>query len=101
MKLLLFICFIFCFSWLGTGKQKTFTVAPATANDTGDTIDFTKQIQPVLVSHCSPCHFPGGKMYERLPFDKDTTIVAHEAGILRRIKGDDNALIKAFVRQNH
>ncbi|MEP6948032.1 MAG: hypothetical protein ABI863_02100 [Ginsengibacter sp.] len=40
-----------------------------------DTISFTSQILPILVSHCSPCHFTGGKMYERLPFDTRETIV--------------------------
>jgi hypothetical protein len=53
-----------------------------------------------MIKNCSPCHFPGGKMYERLPFDKDTTIINHETGILKRIKGDENALIKAFVQQH-
>lgn len=65
-----------------------------------DTIHFTTHIQPILVSRCSPCHFTGGKMYERLPFDKDTTIINHSAGILRRIKDEkENALIKEFVQQ--
>ena len=65
-----------------------------------DTIQFAHQIQPILVKHCSPCHFTGGKMYERMPFDMDTTIINHEAGILRRIKGDESVLIKAFIQQN-
>ena len=65
-----------------------------------DTIDFSSQIQPILVKNCSPCHFAGGKMYERMPFDKDTTIINHETGILKRIKGDENVLLKAFIRQN-
>ena len=40
-------------------------------------------------------------MYERLPFDKDTTIVNHSASILKRIKNtEENALIKEFISQN-
>jgi hypothetical protein len=39
-------------------------------------------------------------MYERLPFDKDTTIINHESGVLKRIKGDENTLIKSFIQQN-
>jgi hypothetical protein len=69
-----------------------------------DTIDFTTQIKPILVSHCSPCHFTGGKMYGRLPFDKDTTIVGHEEAVLRRIKDmKENELIKQYIQQqkNH
>ena len=64
-----------------------------------DTIDFTTQVQPILVKNCSPCHFTGGKMYEKMPFDKDTTIINHQAGILKRIKGEENTLIRSFVEQ--
>ena len=64
-----------------------------------DTIHFASQIQPILIKNCSPCHFTGGKMYERMPFDKDTTILNHQAGILRRIKGEENTLIRSFVEQ--
>jgi hypothetical protein len=100
MKTLLLFGFIFLFGWLGSTiknpsgmsvSQKTITVK--------DTIHFASQIQPILVKNCSPCHFTGGKMYERMPFDKDTTIINHEAGILRRIKGEENTLIRSFVEQ--
>ena len=64
-----------------------------------DTIDFATQVQPILVKNCSPCHFTGGKMYEKMPFDKDTTIINHQAGILKRIKGEENTLIRSFVEQ--
>ena len=64
-----------------------------------DTIDFTTRVQPILVKNCSPCHFTGGKMYEKMPFDKDTTIINHQAGILKRIKGEENTLIRSFVEQ--
>jgi len=61
---------------------------------------FCQQIQPILVKNCSPCHFTGGKMYERMPFDKDSTIINHETGILKRIKVEENLLIKTFIEQN-
>jgi hypothetical protein len=65
-----------------------------------DVVDFSSQVQPILVTRCSPCHFPGGKMYGRMPFDQDTTILSHEAGILRRIKDEkENALIRTFINQ--
>jgi hypothetical protein len=39
-------------------------------------------------------------MYERLPFDKDTTIVGHEEVVLRRIKDEkENSLIKQYIQQ--
>ena len=100
MKPLLFFGFIFLFGWLGSStkkpsgipiSQKTITVK--------DTIHFASQIQPILVKNCSPCHFTGGKMYERMPFDEDTTIINHQAGILRRIKVEENTLIRSFIQQ--
>lgn len=64
-------------------------------------IDFEKEVLPVLVKNCSPCHFPGGKMYERLPFDKDTTIINHGEKILKRIEKDEKkAIIREFILQN-
>ncbi|HET6723906.1 MAG TPA: hypothetical protein VFH07_14200 [Chitinophagaceae bacterium] len=101
MKLLLFFCFIILFGWLaGSFKDPPATIARNSTIILKDTIDFIKQVQPVLVKNCSPCHFTGGKMYDRMPFDKDTTIVNHEKGILKRIKGDENAVIKTFIEQN-
>jgi hypothetical protein len=64
-------------------------------------IGFEKEIKPIMIKNCSPCHFPGGKLYERLPFDKDTTIINHSAGILKRIKKEEeNELLKKFIAQN-
>ena len=64
-------------------------------------IDFDKQVKPIFVKNCSPCHFTGGKMYQRLPFDKDTTILNHHEAILKRIKNEEeNATLRSFVFQN-
>ena len=66
-----------------------------------DTIYFVKQVEPILQKNCSPCHFPGGKMYEKMPFDKAETIISHEAGALKRFKNEQElALIKQFIDQN-
>lgn len=64
-------------------------------------IDFKSGIQPILQTRCSPCHFPGGKMYAKMPFDSASTIKSHKEGILRRIKDSaENEKIKAFVEQS-
>jgi hypothetical protein len=64
-------------------------------------IDFEKQVKPILVKNCSPCHFTGGKMYEKMPFHKDTTLINHSTGILRRIKNEEeNTILKDFILQN-
>ncbi len=101
MKYLIIYCFLPLFAWQTCGvnqaatKQKT-----STAEIMKDTINFTGSVQPIFVKNCSPCHFPGGKMYERMPFDKDTTIIHHEAGILKRIKdSDENLIIRSFILQ--
>jgi hypothetical protein len=63
-------------------------------------IDFENQVKPIFVKNCSPCHFTGGKMYERLPFDKDSTIINHNEKILRRIKNEEeNLILKNFILQ--
>ena len=64
-------------------------------------IDFRTQILPILQKRCSPCHFPGGKMYERLPFDTSSTILMKKESILKRIKvEDENKLLREFIEQN-
>ncbi|HEX6168548.1 MAG TPA: hypothetical protein VFZ33_02575 [Chitinophagaceae bacterium] len=101
MKLLLFFCLLTLFGWFGSDiKKSPSEVSAKTMILLKDTIDFTTQVQPILVKNCSPCHFTGGKMYEKMPFDKDTTIINHEKGILKRIKGDENTLLKTFILQN-
>lgn len=70
-------------------------------NASFDTLNFKTQVQPIFQKHCSPCHFPGGKMYEKLPFDQGETIINHRAGILRRIKGEDDVrVVKQYLEQN-
>ena len=100
MKLLVLFGIIFLLEWLVSNTKKPAEIPVQKAIAFEDTIHFTSQIQPILVKNCSPCHFTGGKMYERMPFDKDTTIINHEAGILKRIKGEENLMIKTFIHQN-
>jgi hypothetical protein len=75
---------------------------PAGQTFVPDSISFTQQIQPILVKNCSPCHFIGGKMYARLPFDKAETILQPEvkAGLLKRIRNEkENELLRQFIEQ--
>lgn len=66
-----------------------------------DAVNFKTQIQPILQKNCSPCHFNGGKMFGKMPFDKTETIVSHEAGVLKRFKIQNEIdLIKLFIEQN-
>ena len=63
-------------------------------------IDFDKNVLPILKANCSPCHFKGGKLYEKLPFDQPSTIINHSEGILKRIKNEEAATIRQFVEEN-
>jgi len=64
------------------------------------TIDFAKQIRPIFEERCQPCHFQGGKMYERLPFDRPETIVRLGTKLFTRIHDEKTrGLIRQFLAQ--
>jgi hypothetical protein len=59
---------------------------------------FQAEVKPLLMRRCTPCHAPGGRMYARMPFDDPATIVAHQEGILRRLKeADEHALVERWL----
>jgi hypothetical protein len=63
-------------------------------------LEFEKDIQPILESHCRPCHFKDGKMYQRMPFDQSKTLVDFQEGILRRLKNEDELnKVKQYLAQ--
>jgi len=47
-------------------------------------------VKKMLSANCSPCHIPGGKMYERLPFDNAEIVRTHSAGIAGRLNKPEN-----------
>jgi hypothetical protein len=63
---------------------------------------FTTSVRPILERRCQPCHFPGGKMYERLPFDRPETIVKLGTKLFTRIKDEkDRDVIRKFLSSKH
>ena len=71
---------------------------PAAATSASDT--FHAEIAPLLAQRCAPCHNPGGRMYERLPFDDPATVAGHPEGILKRIKDPaEHALIERWIAE--
>jgi hypothetical protein len=63
-------------------------------------VDFATQIRPILEQRCQPCHFPGGKMYERLPFDRPQTVVKLGTKLFTRIRDEkQRELIRKFLAQ--
>lgn len=80
---------------------RSTNAAPATISDTPKTqVDFDTQLKPIFQSKCMPCHFSGGKMYDRLPFDKPETIKKLGTRLFTRIKDEhDRKLIEDFLAQ--
>ena len=100
LKTLLIICFLLATCNLRHAEHNSVAKEESILQEINP-IDFDKEIKPIFIKNCSPCHFTGGKMYDKLPFDKDTTIINHSAAILKRIKNkEENALITKFIDQN-
>jgi hypothetical protein len=61
---------------------------------------FASDIRPILQSSCQPCHFQGGQMYEKLPFDKPETITKLGTELFTRIKNEDQQrVIREFLSE--
>jgi len=74
-------------------------IAAAPANEK-QRIDFKTQIQPIFEARCQPCHFPGGKMYSKLPFDRPETVTLLGDKLFTRIKDEKSrAVIRAFIAE--
>ena len=59
---------------------------------------FESSVRPILQQRCQPCHFAGGKMYERLPFDREATVLKLREKLFTRIKDEKSrAAIRAFL----
>ncbi len=74
--------------------------APAAALVTAPAPDdaaFDATVRPLLARTCAPCHNPGGKLYDRLPFDRAEMIRAHRDGVLRRLKGADLETVRTWL----
>src|SRR6185295_2272445 len=64
----------------------------------GKPVTFETDIRPILEQKCQPCHFRGGKMYARLPFDQPQTIVKLGTKLFTRIKEEpQRQLILRFI----
>jgi hypothetical protein len=61
---------------------------------------FASDIRPILESRCQPCHFQGGQMYEKLPFDKPETITKLGTKLFTRIKNEEERrIIREFLSE--
>lgn len=73
-------------------------VEPAPASVNEDL--FAAKIAPMLAERCQPCHFPGGVMYERLPFDQPETIRTLGTELFSRIRDEqERQWIRDFLAE--
>ena len=77
------------------------TAREATAVAAAVKHDFEREIKPILQARCQPCHFQGGKVYDRMPFDKPETITRLGTRLFTRIKDEkEQKLIREFLAEN-
>ena len=73
---------------------------PASAPVEQVRVDFNQDVRPILEARCQPCHFPGGVMYERRPFDRPETITDLGTKLFTRLKDEnDRRVISEFLVQ--
>jgi len=78
-----------------------FSAKVSTSSTAKARVDFDTQLKPIFQSKCMPCHFNGGQMYDRLPFDKPDTIRKLGHRLFTRIKEEnDRRLIEDFLTQS-
>ena len=81
-----------------SGSQKTF--ASALLVSAAKKPDFDNEIKSIFQARCQPCHFSGGQVYDKMPFDKPETITRLGTKLFTRIKDEkERALIREFLAE--
>ena len=81
------------------GASSSEKSAPVSTTNTAR-VDFPTQIKPMLEAKCQPCHFSGGKVYAKMPFDRPETIKTMGTKLFTRIKDEnERRLIRDFLAQ--
>ena len=84
----------------GTSSAGVRNFATLSFAPTAKKPDFTTEIKPIFQTRCQPCHFQGGKVYDKLPFDKPETINRLGEKLFTRIKDkEEQRLIREFLSQ--
>ena len=60
-------------------------------------VTFADSIAPLLREKCSPCHFKGGKVFDRYPFDQYETVRKLGKRLNTRLKGEDADLVARWI----
>src|ERR1700686_3901737 len=83
-----------------TSSIRTQSLATSSIASPAKKPEFETEIKPIFQTRCQPCHFPGGKVYDHLPFDKPETITRLGTKLFTRIKDEkEQRLIREFLAQ--
>ena len=81
-----------------SGSTKAFASSPLTG--TAKKPDFDTEIKPIFQARCQPCHFSGGQVYDKMPFDKPETITRLGTKLFTRLKDEkEQRLVREFLAQ--
>lgn len=81
---------------LGTANGRGPAESAPTADAKPAAVRFDADISPIL-SRCRPCHYPGGVMHERLPFDNEAAVRKAGTKLFTRIKDEkERAMLRRF-----
>lgn len=73
----------------------------AASEPASSSVDFASDVAPIL-SRCRPCHYPGGVMHSRMPFDDPDTVRKTGEKLFTRIKDEkDRAVLRRFFASAH
>jgi len=86
-------------SVLTFGLSISLAGAPPQSADKPKPVTFTAGIAPLLAGKCQPCHFKGGKVFDKLPFDQYKTVVEIASRLNTRLKGADGQLVARWIEQ--
>ena len=87
-----------CAHTIGASSLAVSTEKPPPVTD--QKVSFENDIQPILKAKCQSCHFPGGRMYDKLPFDRAETIKKLGTKLFTRLRDEhDQKLISQFLSQ--
>ena len=59
---------------------------------------YQEHILPILKSNCGPCHFHGGKVYDKYPFDSYETVSSLGLKLNTRLKDKEKDVVIRWVQ---
>src|SRR5688572_19178317 len=99
MRLISILGFALAWSLMQSASVESIKMRrPAASQVKKSPVEFQRDVQPILQTRCQPCHFTGGIMYQKLPFDRAATIQHLGDKLFSRIKDEkDQKVIRAYL----